>query len=40
MEFENMGFAVLGQPMRMRWQSATRLTLGNPAGTIALERLP
>jgi heat shock protein HslJ len=37
MEFENMGFAVLGQPMRMNWQSGTRLTLSSTAGAIVLD---
>jgi heat shock protein HslJ len=37
MEFENMGFSVLAQPMRMRWQSGTRLTLSNAAGSIVLD---
>ena len=38
--FEEQGFAVLNQPMRMRWASSHRLTLSNPAGSIALELLP
>lgn len=38
--FEEQGFAVLNQPMRMRWTSNHRLTLSNPAGSIALELLP
>ena len=36
---ERQGFAVLGQPMRMNWESGTRVTLDNGAGSIALERL-
>jgi heat shock protein HslJ len=35
---EQTGFAILGQPMRMRWEAGRRLTLGNAAGSIALER--
>lgn len=38
--FETRGFAVLNRPMRMSWQSGTRLTLANSAGSIALERVP
>ena len=37
MEFENMGFSVLAQPMRMNWESGTRLTLSNAAGSIVLD---
>lgn len=36
---EAQGFAVLGQPMRISWNSGKRLTLGNSAGAIALERI-
>lgn len=35
---EAQGFAVLGQPMRMDWQSGHVLTLNNSAGSIALQR--
>jgi heat shock protein HslJ len=38
--FDRDGQAVLGSPMKMRWTSASRLTLSNRAGAIALERLP
>jgi heat shock protein HslJ len=38
--FEREGFAVLAQPMQLQWQSGSRLTLTNAAGSIALERLP
>jgi heat shock protein HslJ len=37
---EREGFAVLAQPMHLQWQSGSRLTLTNPAGSIAIERLP
>ncbi len=36
--FESRGIAVLLQPMRMDWPAGRRLTLGNAAGTITLER--
>jgi heat shock protein HslJ len=39
-QFEQWGFAVLGQPMRIDWQSDQRLTLGNTSGSIALHRTP
>ena len=35
---EAQGFAVLGRPMQITWHSGQRLTLGNAAGSIALER--
>ena len=38
--FEREGFAVLAQPMQLQWQSGSRVTLTNAAGSIALERLP
>ena len=38
--YEAQGFAVLGQPMRMEWQSGRQLTLGNAEGSIALELRP
>ena len=38
--FEREGFAVLAQPALLQWQSGSRLTLTNAAGSIALERLP
>lgn len=38
--FEMQGFTVLRQPMRMDWPVPQRLVLSNPAGSIALERLP
>lgn len=38
--FESQGFAVLAQPMQLQWQSGSRLTLANAAGSIALERMP
>jgi len=38
--FEREGFAVLAQPMQLQWQSGSRLTLANAAGSIALERQP
>jgi len=38
--FEREGFAVLAQPMHLQWQSGSRLTLNNSAGSIALERTP
>ena len=37
---EGLGLAILVKPMRLSWNSPQRLTLANPAGTIALERLP
>ena len=37
MEFENMGFSVLAHPMRISWESGTRLTLSNSAGSIVLD---
>ncbi|MDQ4088290.1 MAG: META domain-containing protein [Pseudomonadota bacterium] len=37
---ETRGSAVLGQPMRMDWQSGSRITLSNAAGSLVLERLP
>jgi heat shock protein HslJ len=37
--FEGQGFAVLNQPMRMRWASGRKLTLSNGAGSIDLELL-
>lgn len=40
MEFENMGFSVLSQPMRMTWRDSHHLNLGNAAGSIELELLP
>jgi hypothetical protein len=39
MEFENMGFSVLGQPMRMTWRDSRHLSLANAAGSIELELL-
>ena len=39
-QFENHGFMVLRQPMRVEWQSDQRVTLSNSAGSIALERTP
>ena len=39
-QFEGMGLAIIQRPMRLNWTSAQRLTLANPAGSIALERLP
>lgn len=38
--FETEGFAVLQQPMQISWSSDSQVTLGNAAGSIALERLP
>lgn len=38
--FESAGFAILRQPMRWQWTAGLRMTLSNPAGSIALERLP
>jgi heat shock protein HslJ len=38
--FERKGFAVLAQPMQLHWQSGSRLTLTNAAGSIAVERMP
>ena len=38
--FEREGFAVLTQPMHLQWESGSRVTLANTAGSIALERLP
>ena len=38
--FEREGFAVLAQPMQLDWQSESRLTLSNAAGSIALARQP
>ena len=35
---ESEGFAVLAQPMQLQWQSGSRLTLANAAGSIVLER--
>ena len=38
--FESAGFAILRQPMRFNWSSGRQLTLSNPAGSIALDRIP
>ena len=38
--FESRGFAVLNRPMQIRWTSGRQLTLGNGAGSIALQRTP
>ena len=38
--FEAQGFAVLNHPMRMNWSSSQRLTLGNAAGSVDLQRIP
>ncbi len=38
--FEGLGLAIIQQPMRLNWTSASRLTLANAAGSIALKRLP
>jgi len=38
--FEQQGFAILAQPMRLIWSSDRRLTLSNSAGSIALVPLP
>jgi heat shock protein HslJ len=38
--FESAGFAILNQPMRMRWASSRRLNLSNSAGSIDLALLP
>jgi len=38
--FEGSGFAVLRLPMHMQWNGKRNLTLGNAAGSIALERVP
>jgi heat shock protein HslJ len=40
MTWEQWGFAVLSQPMQLRWHSAQRLSLSNAAGSIELERQP
>lgn len=37
---ETRGLAILARPMEIEWQSGQRITLGNSAGSIALERLP
>ena len=37
MTFEQWGFAVLHQPMRMTWKNSRRLTLSNAAGSIEIE---
>ena len=39
MTFERWGFAVAGQPMRMRWNGAARLRLTNASGSIDLKRI-
>ena len=36
-QFEESAFAIVRQPMRLRWNSARRLTLGNRAGSIELK---
>ena len=38
--FEHSGSAVLNAPMRTSWGARGRLTLGNSAGSIELDRLP
>lgn len=38
--FEEQAFAILHQPMRMRWHSERRLTLDNRAGKIELQLEP
>jgi heat shock protein HslJ len=38
--FESAGFAIVHQPMRMRWTSSRQLQLGNSAGSIELSLLP
>lgn len=38
--FESAGFAILRQPMRWQWTAGLKLTLSNPAGSIAVARLP
>jgi heat shock protein HslJ len=38
--FEGEGFAILNQPMRTRWATGRRLTLGNAAGSIEIEQIP
>ena len=35
---EARGLAILARPMQIEWHSGQRLTLGNAAGSIALER--
>jgi heat shock protein HslJ len=35
---ERQGLAVLGQPMRMDWESGTRFTLSNASGSIRLDK--
>ena len=40
MDFENRGFRVLQQAMRIDWTSRERLKLSNSAGSIELERVP
>lgn len=40
MSFEERGFAILQQPMRIGWRSGERLTLQNERGALDLERAP
>lgn len=37
---ERMGFMVLREPMRWTWDGGKRVTLGNGAGSLVLERRP
>jgi len=38
--FESAGFAILNQPMRMRWSSSRQMSLSNSSGSIDLTLLP
>lgn len=38
--FESDTFGILSQPLRMDWASASRMSLVNDLGSLALERLP
>ena len=38
--FESAGLRVLGAPVRWSWAAGRKLTLGNAAGSLQLERLP
>lgn len=38
--FESQGAAVLGRPMQVSFSSNERMSLGNAAGSIALDRVP
>ena len=38
--FEGAGFAILNQPMRLRWTSSRQVSLSNSSGSIDLTLLP